>query len=663
MSPAYHRYLELCLKPGTDFARTPEEFEARAARALAALLDDAPPAPFDPQQRAVRTLQDVAWRISHADALAPHAETDAALRALADAITTARTADDPDQVVADTLSEAMARLEVSPTPRLFVSAPGPTAAFALGYSPVTDPSREPAVVRDMRALALVRRAYALHPALGAAIEGMMPVARRVLAEPVRSAGIIEQVIAVGEDSARANEVPWLGYAYLGWMQVAAGAWQSSDPAAASQRWHYRLARRNVPDDPAVFSEYEVAWNPYLKRYPLPFDSKWNDELRRTRPGEAKTFKGKNTTSVWYCYIGPGRERPVYLPLVARLNALIFHMKSPRRLDELVRNPDFGLDFIRDAVTDEAVLLFHKPRFDRPERALDVYEVAMEMAAGLDSSLEPFGPWDEEDQAEAYQRFCETSGHYRESSAALCELVGIPADGFIGELGFGTGETTRQILSRLGPEGRYFGVDAAPRMLNHMLETTRDDRARFQAGGARALAWTAAYEGGFTRIVANACIWLVPNLSEALDNLLRAAAPAGRLALSIPAEYLGYVDHLQSEPSIAVATALTDVRADLAIDPPGPDAQTASPDMALGDRQRFADALRLAGWDNVEFTLWERPWTVGEYIDWLAMPVVAEGLCHTKDKGRAAELILGLRQRVDPALPLTAAWYFITAQRP
>lgn len=678
-SPSFLRFLEHAMVAGEDYATSPDQFESRAAQALAAVLDESPvdTAAFDHRRRAIRTLQDVVQRLCHADLLTPHPETPAALSTLADAIARVRGADPaPSTTASAALSEAMGRLGFEPTPKTFFHATGyQPAAFAVGYPTTPDPTSEPAPLLEVRALSFVRRAYALHPAAGAALEGMLPVVRRALRAAPRRGNLVDQLMVVAEDAARHEEVPWLAYAYVGWLQVALSAWGETDPASHSRRWHYRAARRHLPEPAETFAEYEVAWNPYLKRYPLPFDAKWNDELARTRPGEAKVFKGKNTTSVWYAYIGPGRERPVYLPLVPRLNSLIFHLKSPRRLDELVAHPDYGLDFMRQAIEDEAVLLFHKPRIDRPERALDIFEVAMEASAGLDHGLDPYGPWDEEAQAEAYLRFCERSAHYRESSAALLDTLGLPPDARLGELGFGTGETTREILARLGPDGRYVGVDPAPRMLNHMQATTADERTSFRIGGARALAWAAAFEGGFSHLVAHACIWLANDLPEALTNLWRAALPGGRVALSIPAEYLGFIEHLQTEPSLAVQAAILETRHALGLSAPGAQPQAQSPGQPavptssegpaahLGDVDRFRQTLMEAGWRDVELTRWSRPWPTSEYLDWLSLPVVAEGLVGEADKPRAQELIEGVRARVNPASPLTAVWYFVLATRP
>jgi SAM-dependent methyltransferase len=641
-SSAFERFLEHCMKPGRDYATSPEAFEARAARTLAALIDAPPSSEPDTVARARRTLQDLGWRLCHAAALEDKSP-DADLRLVADAIAALETAaPNPDAIVAASIDALSVDGHV----------------LALGYCP-TSATAEPAKSRDARARALVTRAFAIHPALGAALEGMLPVARRVVSGP-RSGSLVSQVIPHAETAAQNDEVPWLGYAYLGWLQVAEHVWSDTSSASLEKRWHYRLARRFMPEDPTTFGEYEVAWNPYLKRYPLPFDAPWNDALRKLRPGETKPFKGKHTTGVWYCYLGRGRSNPLYLPIVPRLAALISALKIPRRLDALVAHPDFGADFLREAIADEAVLLFHKPVFTRPERAIDIFEVALEAAAGLDQQVETPGPWNEPAQAEAYARFCERSGHYRESSAALCDAADIPPSGRIAELGFGTGETTREILHRLGPEGRLVAVDTAVLMHEHVLATAGlgdDPRVQFRAGSARAVNWIAAHEGGFDRIIGNACIWLTSEIGEALEQLARATVPGGRLALSVPAEYLGHVEHVSTPEAITVAAALEEARRRLGISPP---TGTVAPHEALGDAGRFSALVGRAGWRDVSLTVWSRGWTAGEYLDWLAMPVVSENLC--EDKARARELIEALRASVNPELPLTAAWYLITAVR-
>ncbi len=641
-SSAFERFLEHCMTPGRDYATNPDAFETRAAKALAALLDATPAEP-DLVARARRTLQDLGWRACHAATLEDKLP-DAELRVIADAISALdNPTSDPDAIVAAAID----------------ALPVGDPVLALGYCPTSSRSAEPAKSRDARARAVVTRAWAMHPAFGAALEGMLPVARRVVSAP-RAGSLVSQVIPRAEIAAQHDEVPWLGYAYLGWLQVADHVWSDSSVASLEKRWHYRLARRFMPEDPATFGEYEVAWNPYLKRYPLPFDAPWNDALRKSRPGEAKPFKGKHTTGVWYCYLGAGRTTPLYLPIIPRLAALISALKTPRRLDALAAHPDFGADFLREAIADEAVLLFHKPVFTRPERAIDIFEVAIEAAAGLDQQVETPGPWNEPAQADAYARFCERSGHYRESSAALCDAADIPAAGRIAELGFGTGETTREILRRLAPEGRLVALDTAVLMHEYVLKTSGlgdDPRVQFRAGSSRALNWIAAHEGGFDRVIGNACIWLTSDIGDALEQLARATLPNGRLALSVPAEYLGHVEHVSTPEAMSVAVALEETRRTLGISPP---TGTTAPHEALGDAGRFSALVGRAGWRDVSLTVWTRDWTSGEYLDWLAMPVVSENLCD--DKARAGELIDALRQRLNPELPLKAAWYLITAVR-
>jgi hypothetical protein len=87
------------------------------------------------------------------------------------------------------------------------------------------------------------------------------------------------------------------------------------------------------------------------------------------------------------------------------------------------------------------------------------------------------------------------------------------------------------------------------------------------------------------------------------------------------------------------------------------------DAALGSVDAIRTVLEQGGWVNVQFALFERPWPAREYLDWLAMPVVAEGLCGPDDKDRADELIAHVRGQIDPEAPLMAAWYLVTADKP
>ena len=626
-TPAFRRWLEACCVPGRDYATDAATFEARVADVLGGLLSTEVGAAAR-VARARRVLADVGHRLCHLERWRPEA-----LTIIADAIHACDGASDCDEVVAAALEEVAV-------------AAGDVGLLALGYRPTLQPDKEPEVTRTVRGAVLVQRAWQVQAALGSALQECPALVDAVLAGP-RHDDLIEELATTS--LAITEQLPALADGYFGWLQIAFSELRDEDPELAERRWHYRIAQRTLPEND--HGAYEVMVNPYLKRVPLTFDAPWNDALIR---GELvdKPFRPRQTRSTWYCFLGPGRAGMVYLPLVPRLSALLHSLRTPRRLDELIADRDFGAEFIARAIADEAVLVIHKPFIAQPPRPLDFYD---QIGVGSDLGETP-GPWDEPDQADAYAAFCERSEHYLASSRALCRVADIAPDARVAELGFGTGQTTRAILELLGPEGSVLAVDPAPLMVARIGRHVPDARARFELGGASTLAWTAIYEGGFERIVANACIWLAPDVTTALMNLARAATVSGRIALSLPAEFLGR--YTQPAPGSDLNALIAAERAALGLATP----VSGGLDRALGSIDAFTKALREAGWTDVRYELFEQPWTLGELFAWMSLPVVAQGLCVEAEREHVPELLRRVAERVDPEVSLVATWYLVTANK-
>jgi len=663
ISSSFARYREHCLVAGADYATSAEGFERRVADVLRALVTPRSPSESVAARRGLRVLQDLGQRVCHAAELAgaPTTVGEGALRVIADGIAALRDAapeTDPDAQIAAALEAVAADFPGG--------ADGPDAGtlLALGYAPMVDGAREPAAARSARTEACVARGWRIGAVVGTALEAMRPAVRRLVAEP-RRVDVVDEIRPAAEQAAANEELYFVAEGYAGWLELLKVYWGRTDGLGnTDNNWHYRLARRSLPEDEASWDQFVVMLNPYLNRLPLPFDARWNDELLRRPRGEVPNFKPRPPHGANYCLVGPGRSGPVYAPITPKLNGLMIKLKAPRRLDELAAMREMSAEIVARAIADEVVLCHHKPFHEQERLSFNLLEQLMEHADEFEQRLEPAGPWDDEEQAAAYVAFCERSSLYRDVSTALVEVVGVSDDARVAELGFGTGETSRVILARLGALGRLVAADPAPRMVEGIYGQVDDDRARFVLGASRALAQVAQFEGGFDRLVSNAALWLARDITDELRAARGVLAPGGRFGFSIPAEYLGDSAHLLSEEALTVSAAIERARAATGVRPPGTDdAASFGGDAALGDVDAMKAALEKAGFTDIRVDRYTRPWPASEYLDWVALPVVIGGMCAEADKPRAGELLDALRAEVPGDTPLETAWFLVTASAP
>ncbi len=659
--PSHARWRDHCITPGVDDADSAESFERRVA-AVAADLGETPVADLlaaaadGRTLRLRRVLQDIGHRLCHAEALeAGPGRFDAALGAIAAALRDGPPAE-PGAVL-DAVGEAV----------VAAAGDGPVQAsqlLALGYAPLPlGHGPEPAPFREARRKARLGRAFAWHPAIGTALAHLPLVLDRALDLPARRLWF-EATAVDTEDLAREGALSWEAWGYLGWLTVATAMWRDGDAVAPATRWHFRLSHRKVPADPAVWKDYELVWNPYVQRIPTPYDPAWETSIRVRSAADVAPgarFKPRSASAIWYCLIGTGWEGPLHIPLTTRLNALVQRLKRVARLDDVLAGRDFDVPFIDAALADGAVLLVHRPALEIPERPLDPLEVAMAAAASVEQRREEEGPWADAEQLEAYAAFCARWPLYRDASEALCEAVGIAEGDRVAELGFGTGETTRAILLRLGPSGRVVAADPALRVVSAVFDHVDDPRARFLPGAARALLHVAATQAPFDRVVANSSIHLAADIPDELAHCFRMLRPGGRLAVSMPAEYLGYSDHLTTEGMVEVIAAIEAARADLGLAHPTVPGRPPSP--ALGSEAAMRAILERCGFVNVRVEVWRRSMPVDEHFDWLAMPVVRKGMVAAGDTDASASLIQQARARLRDDLSLETVWALIIAECP
>jgi len=664
--PSHARWRAHCLVPGVDFAEDVASFEQRVALVAADLfltpLDEliGVTAAAADARRARRVLQDIGYRLCQAELLDPlEAATSSKAGRHEAALQLIRTALEAPAFEASEVFEAVSAAIVEACAG---SAAPASDILALGYD-ILPGHRGPEPVRAARRSARLRRAFAYHPAIGSALAQLPEVLDLTLDLPT-SRTWVERLIPASEHLAQAGTMTWEAWAYIGWLTVPVAMWRDDHATTPAQRWHYRVAQPVMPADPATWGEFEIIWNPYLQRVPMPFDARWEEAQQlapRLEPVIGQRFKPRSAHAIWYCLIGTGRRGPVYIPLTTRLNALIQRLKRSARLDVIARDLDFGPEFVASALASDAVLLVHRPVFDLPERPLDALEVAMAAAASVEQRREDEGPWQDPEQADAYAAFCAKWPLYKDTSEALCDAAEIARGARVAELGFGTGETTRAILRRIGEDGRVIAADPALRVVTSIFDYVNDSRVRFLPGAARSLLQVAVSDRLFDRVIANSSLVLAKDMGDELAHCFAMLAPGGRIAFSMQAEYLGDVAHMTTPAMLEAVTALEAVRAEQGLG--APVAAKATANSILGSFDTLAAALNRIGFTGTKRVIFRRPMSAAEYFDWLAMPVVRQGMVAPADAGRSLAFIEAARARISPTLELETAWALVLADRP
>lgn len=671
-SVAWRRYVER-FTAGGEVARSPQAFAARAAAAVGELLTPREPTPELAGRRARRVLQDVGWRVCHAAALAgaPADGLSEGLAAVAEGLAALRP--DMDAAQADgVLAEALGRVAAELARDADPTAPAGRAAgavLALGYRPLTHRAAEPAGLREARRGAYRRRVAASGSPLAPLVSRMPAVVEQVLDGP-RTARLIEELTAGAAAASAAQEHDAVIEGALGWFAYAAEQWGPDHAELwASERWWYQLASRTLPP-PDRWDAYRARPNPYINGIPTPFDRTWLEDLVADKLPQDRPLAPRFTTGhIAYALAGAGRERPVFLPLTTPRKRLLERLQDTPTLAELVAG-GVTPEVLAQAIAEGLILCFGQrepttlyaihpgqPWPTAPEEATEAPADAIDTEAAPRAADDP-GPWEDEEQAAFYEAFCERSALYDDLAEALVAFAEIGPGAQVADLGAGTGVSARAVLAAVGPTGSVVGVDPAPRMVAAAQRRVTDPRARFLRGTARDLAALAPQGGGFDAIVCNSALWLDADIDAALRGARAALRPGGRLGLSIIAEFLGHSEHLTTAVGEALAAAIVAAREalGLAADGAGP----VPPPAGLGDAPTFTEALAAAGFSSITSTLYRRPWTLGEYLDWAAQPVMLRGMTPSLGPEGRAAFLAHLRGAVDLEAVHESRWILVRA---
>jgi ubiquinone/menaquinone biosynthesis C-methylase UbiE len=112
---------------------------------------------------------------------------------------------------------------------------------------------------------------------------------------------------------------------------------------------------------------------------------------------------------------------------------------------------------------------------------------------------------------------------------MIDLLGLPGNQTILDVGCGTGDDARQMAQFIGGQGRIVGVDNSQAMLAEARQRAAGQNlpVEFQIGDAQALPFDA---DTFDGCRADRSLMHVPDTRKALSEMLRVAKPGGRIVV-------------------------------------------------------------------------------------------------------------------------------------
>jgi len=147
-------------------------------------------------------------------------------------------------------------------------------------------------------------------------------------------------------------------------------------------------------------------------------------------------------------------------------------------------------------------------------------------------------WGEDDNAARYDEFARRYPGYRETSRDLIALANPARDATVLDLACGTGATTAEILSVLGPDGKVVAVDMSPAMLTVAAGSVRDRRVQWVQAAAEDI--DRHLSEPVDAAVCNSAIWQT-DLGAAAAAVRRVLPTGGRLVFNVGAGFLGELD--------------------------------------------------------------------------------------------------------------------------
>lgn len=163
-------------------------------------------------------------------------------------------------------------------------------------------------------------------------------------------------------------------------------------------------------------------------------------------------------------------------------------------------------------------------------------------------------WGEDDNAARYADFAQRYSGYRETSRDLVALASPARDATVLDLACGTGATTTEILSVLGPDGKVVAVDQSSAMLTAAAGSVRDRRVQWVLATAEHV--DHHLSGPVDAAVCNSAIWQT-DLATTASAVRRGLVTGGSFVFNVGLGHLEQSDdpnRLGDLPSVMRAIA-------------------------------------------------------------------------------------------------------------
>jgi SAM-dependent methyltransferase len=272
------------------------------------------------------------------------------------------------------------------------------------------------------------------------------------------------------------------------------------------------------------------------------------------------------------------------------------------------------------------------------------------------------PWNQQTTARAYARLVRCCPFYAELAEALAEHLVRPEDRFIVDLGAGIGTSTAPLLRYAHDEAEVWAVDPAEAMLTYGRQDEGLARVRWLCGDLEDLARLRP-ENSVDVLSCSAAVWLQPSFEEFLSLAGDLMTFRGRLGFTLPAEYVGEIEHLVTPEAVAFSGAVNQVRAaaTACVEPPlgvanGPESPLPT------SLDSLEDQLIFSGFHRVQSYLFEATWSAEERAQWYSLPPILDQWLEGASAEVQNKAARDLRARALDLPPIPIRWVLISGER-